>query len=311
MKSSTSGLWAWCASKLLIIPVCAADQKHCGMSQKVCLFYSILHFIMANMISLCSALQQVGNSAIFIHCMYIYIYAQINTVGGVVCKSSSIHMCNMRPIVLTIYFTQVGSKFTRAHKFKKAPELQFSDILNVLWVTDLTNIIWVQRDSVTHVPGSCFWWWRHITCNPLLRLGGRSSEIMLAKEKASNITCKEWMYFYCVWCEVRTLLNWAWYENLGHVWAENVDWFELSVKSPSISSSFTPYSPFQWYRQSKEILLNLCMKCWNSIFNAQGSRVIIVVVLVGAVNIYVTAVQALRKKETGWNSVYHQNWWKN
>jgi hypothetical protein len=147
---------------------------------------------MANMISLWSALQQVGNWAIFIH--WIYIYAQINTVGGVVCKSSPTHMCNMRPIVLTIYFTQVGSKFTRAHKLKKAPGLQFLDIPNVLWVTDLTNIIRVQRDSVTHVPGSCFWWWRHITCNPLLRRGGRKLwNYMLAKEKASNITCKEWM----------------------------------------------------------------------------------------------------------------------
>jgi len=40
------------------------------------------------------------------------------------------------------------------------------------------------------------------------------------------------------------------------------------------------------------------MKRWNSAFNAQGSRVIIVVVQVGAVKIYVAAVQALRKKET-------------
>jgi hypothetical protein len=39
------------------------------------------------------------------------------------------------------------------------------------------------------------------------------------------------------------------------------------------------------------------MKCWNSAFNAQGSRVIIVAVHVGAVKIYVAAVEALRKKE--------------
>jgi hypothetical protein len=76
---------------------------------------------------------------------------------------------------------------------------------------------------------------------------------------------------------------------------------ELSVKSPSssppISSTFG--SLFQCYPQSNEILLNLGMKCWNSAFNAQSSRVIIVVVqLVGA-------VQALRKKgNTGWNSVF-------
>jgi hypothetical protein len=44
--------------------------------------------------------------------------------------------------------------------------------------------------------------------------------------------------------------------------------------------SFTPYPLFQWYLQSKEILLNLSMKCWNSVFNAQGSRFIIVILQV-------------------------------
>ncbi len=39
------------------------------------------------------------------------------------------------------------------------------------------------------------------------------------------------------------------------------------------------------------------MKCWNSAFNAQCSRVIVVVVQVGAVKIYVAAVETLRKKE--------------
>jgi len=39
------------------------------------------------------------------------------------------------------------------------------------------------------------------------------------------------------------------------------------------------------------------MKCWNSALNAQGSRLIIVVVQVGAVKIYVAAVEALRKRE--------------
>jgi hypothetical protein len=41
----------------------------------------------------------------------------------------------------------------------------------------------------------------------------------------------------------------------------------------------------------------LSMKRWNSALIAQGSRVIIVVVQVGAEKIYVTAVEALRKKE--------------
>jgi len=52
---------------------------------------------------------------------------------------------------------------------------------------------------------------------------------------------------------------------------------------------FTPYPFFQWYLQSKEILLNLSMKCLP--FNAQGSRVIIVVVQVAAVKIYVAAME--------------------
>jgi len=38
------------------------------------------------------------------------------------------------------------------------------------------------------------------------------------------------------------------------------------------------------------------MKCCNSAFNAQGSKLIIIVVLVGSVKIYVAAVEALRKK---------------
>jgi hypothetical protein len=41
------------------------------------------------------------------------------------------------------------------------------------------------------------------------------------------------------------------------------------------------------------------MKCWNSVFNAQGSRVIIVVWQVGAEKTHVTALEALSKKERG------------
>jgi predicted oxidoreductase (fatty acid repression mutant protein) len=39
------------------------------------------------------------------------------------------------------------------------------------------------------------------------------------------------------------------------------------------------------------------MKGSNSAFNAQGSRVIILVVQAGAVKIYVAVAEALRKKE--------------
>ncbi len=63
--------------------------------------------------------------------------------------------------------------------------------------------------------------------------------------------------------------------------------------------SFTPYPLFQWYSQSKEILLNLSMICWNSAFHVQGSRVIIVVVQAGALKICVAAVEVLRKNERG------------
>jgi hypothetical protein len=39
------------------------------------------------------------------------------------------------------------------------------------------------------------------------------------------------------------------------------------------------------------------MKCWKSVFNAEGLRVIIQVVHVGAVKTYVAPVEALRDKE--------------
>jgi hypothetical protein len=46
------------------------------------------------------------------------------------------------------------------------------------------------------------------------------------------------------------------------------------------------------------------MKCWNSAFNAQGSRVITVLVWVGELKIYVAAVEALRKKERGYETQF-------
>jgi len=44
-------------------------------------------------------------------------------------------------------------------------------------------------------------------------------------------------------------------------------------------------------------MLELSTKCWISAFSAQDSWGIIVAVQVGAVKIYVAAVEALRKKE--------------
>jgi hypothetical protein len=58
-----------------------------------------------------------------------------------------------------------------------------------------------------------------------------------------------------------------------------------------------PIPTFSGISKVREILLNLTMKCWNSAFNAQWLRVIIVVVQVGTVKICVAALEALRKKE--------------
>jgi hypothetical protein len=39
------------------------------------------------------------------------------------------------------------------------------------------------------------------------------------------------------------------------------------------------------------------MKCWNSTFNAQGLKIIIIVVHVGVVKIHITIVDAFKKNE--------------
>jgi hypothetical protein len=74
---------------------------------------------------------------------------------------------------------------------------------------------------------------------------------------------------------------------------------KVTLSSPlSLGLLSPPYPLFQWYLQSQEILLNLSMKCCNSALNAQGSRLIIVVVQLGIVKIYVAAAaEALMKKE--------------
>ncbi len=57
-----------------------------------------------------------------------------------------------------------------------------------------------------------------------------------------------------------------------------------------------PIPSFSGICKVRKFLLNLSVKCWNSAFNAQGSRVIIVVLQRG-VKIYVAAVEALSKME--------------
>jgi hypothetical protein len=62
-------------------------------------------------------------------------------------------------------------------------------------------------------------------------------------------------------------------------------------------SLLSPKPCFQGYPLSKEIWLNLGMKCWNSALSAEGSRLNIVALQVGAVKIHAATVEALKKKE--------------
>jgi hypothetical protein len=51
------------------------------------------------------------------------------------------------------------------------------------------------------------------------------------------------------------------------------------------------------------------MKCWKSAFNAQGWRLMIVALQVGAVKIYAQTEEALKKKgNIMWNLVQHKTW---
>jgi hypothetical protein len=57
-------------------------------------------------------------------------------------------------------------------------------------------------------------------------------------------------------------------------------------------------------------MLQLSMRCGYSAFNAQGLRLILVVVQFrSSENICSSSGGAQQKGKTGWNSVYHQNWW--
>jgi len=75
------------------------------------------------------------------------------------------------------------------------------------------------------------------------------------------------------------------------------EWFH-PLSSPCLSPPNPSFSGIRKVRKSRYEMLKLRAKCWISAFNAQGSRGIIVAVQVGAVKVYVAAVEALRKKET-------------
>jgi len=78
---------------------------------------------------------------------------------------------------------------------------------------------------------------------------------------------------------------------------------KVILSSPCLCAPFTPKPLFQWYLRSKENLLNLGTKFWNSAFNAQDSRLLIVAVHMGAhvgpVKIYVTVVERSVERKEG------------
>jgi hypothetical protein len=79
-----------------------------------------------------------------------------------------------------------------------------------------------------------------------------------------------------------------------------------------VNLSFTPLFPlFQWYLQSKEIWLNLNMKCWNlcwnTAFSAQGSRVIILV-CTGTSSENICSSSGGKKGRGDETQFYHQNY---
>ncbi len=69
---------------------------------------------------------------------------------------------------------------------------------------------------------------------------------------------------------------------------------KVTLSLPSLSP---PIPSLSGNHKVMKFLLNLSMKCWKSAFNAEGSRVNIVVAQVGVVKIYVGTVEALRKKD--------------
>jgi hypothetical protein len=87
--------------------------------------------------------------------------------------------------------------------------------------------------------------------------------------------------------------------------------YKVTLSSPCLWASFHPYPLFQWYPQSKDIRLNLSMKCWNSAFNARGPRLTncCSCTVRSSENICSDSGDAQERGKTGWNSVYHQNWW--
>jgi hypothetical protein len=187
---------------------------------------------------------------------------------------------------------------------------------------------WQMECTMDHIDGTSFWKSRILIDGDM----GWSCIRFLYRQTLTSVVTIEWRYIHPMesWCSnhaasivqkpkstiaiwwifdfkvFQVMLKFCFlhiskrelYFNL--LWLIAIDPFLMAADCPRqtlfirrVTLSFTPYPLFQWYVQSKEVLLNLGMKFWNSAFNAQGSRVIIIHVQVRAVKIYVAAVETL------------------
>jgi hypothetical protein len=81
---------------------------------------------------------------------------------------------------------------------------------------------------------------------------------------------------------------------------------KVTLSSPCLWASFhPPYPLFQWYPQSKEIFIKPQFKMLKLRF-ATNCRSYTVR---SSENICSSSGGTQEKGKTGWNSVYHQNWW--
>ncbi len=98
------------------------------------------------------------------------------------------------------------------------------------------------------------------------------------------------------------------------IWEQIISYNRVIHKVALSLSLLSPPIPlFQWYQQSNEIILNLSKRCWNLAFNGQYSRVPNYNSCRGrsSENICSSSGGAQEEGKTGWNSISHQNWWKN
>ncbi len=79
-----------------------------------------------------------------------------------------------------------------------------------------------------------------------------------------------------------------------------------------LSHLLVVFTKYKHFIKSQYDMLQFNMKCWNSTFNAQDSRLIVVLYSYEQwkMKIYVATMEVLKeKKKIGRNSIYHQNRW--